>query len=338
MGMYDTVLVRCPQCGTPAGFQSKSGSCSLKTYTLDEAPDDVLSDVNRHAPAHCEKCGALFGVEIEGPHPQRTLGAHSKIWEAPDEDKEICGALSSSGDGHALSLSDVGHASPSSGDEHALSSSGDEHALSSSGDEHALSSSGDEHALSSSGDEHALSLSDVGHASPLSSDEHTSAREFVQESGMEPHETELHCAGSYYGWSCTCGKSSRHLAPLHQAIRNAQAHERKAPRAEMPRAIVKKLPRVFQGAEIVRGLGMNSDKLDALVERTALDSFDGSRDMWLVIENSALEDRSGFCEVRGFTDKAIAVRYAQALSNGNVDHRVLRVTKQVLVVATENEL
>lgn len=30
--------------------------------------------------------------------------------------------------------------------------------------------------------------------------------------------------------------------------------------------------------------------------------------------------------------------YAQALGNGNIDHRVLRVTEQTLVVATENDL
>ncbi len=64
MGMYDIVLVRCPQCGTLAEFQSKSGRCILKTYSLDEAPDDVLLDVNRHAPITCAKCAARFGVEI----------------------------------------------------------------------------------------------------------------------------------------------------------------------------------------------------------------------------------------------------------------------------------
>lgn len=41
------------------------------------------------------------------------------------------------------------------------------------------------------------------------------------------HETELHCAGTWYSWSCTCGKKSRHHAPLHLADRNAKAHERK---------------------------------------------------------------------------------------------------------------
>ena len=83
MGMYDTVMVRCPQCGTPAGFQSKSGSCDLETFSLDEAPDDVLRDVNRHSPATCMKCGARFGVELVGPRRPRTLIARSTVWKDP---------------------------------------------------------------------------------------------------------------------------------------------------------------------------------------------------------------------------------------------------------------
>lgn len=101
---------------------------------------------------------------------------------------------------------------------------------------------------------------------------------------------------------------------------------------------MKKLPKTFQGAEVARGLGMGADAFDRLVACAAMDSFDATRDMWLVVPNRALEDNAGSTEVRGFTDKPRALRYARALSNGNVDHRVLHVTAQVLVVATENEL
>ena len=66
MGVYDTVMVPCPLCGTESGFQSKSGACSLATYSLAEAPDEVLLDVNRHAPNKCEKCGTLFSVDTRG--------------------------------------------------------------------------------------------------------------------------------------------------------------------------------------------------------------------------------------------------------------------------------
>jgi Arc/MetJ-type ribon-helix-helix transcriptional regulator len=83
---------------------------------------------------------------------------------------------------------------------------------------------------------------------------------------------------------------------------------------------------------------MNSDKLETFIERNALDRFDATRDMWVVIEDSTLEDLDNSVEVKAFSSKADAVRYARARANGNVDHRVLRVTEQVLVVATRNEL
>jgi RNase P subunit RPR2 len=60
MGCYDTVIVPCPKCGTEAEFQSKGGDCLLRVYSLADCPEDVLSDVNRHAPYTCEKCGTIF--------------------------------------------------------------------------------------------------------------------------------------------------------------------------------------------------------------------------------------------------------------------------------------
>jgi hypothetical protein len=85
MGMYDTVTVPCPQCGTLSDFQSKSGDCKLNEFTLADAPDDVLRDINRHAPNTCAKCGVLFGVEIEGP--SRTLTARPVIWTDVEKEK-----------------------------------------------------------------------------------------------------------------------------------------------------------------------------------------------------------------------------------------------------------
>jgi len=80
MGMYDSVNVPCPKCGTESEFQSKGGDCLLNVYTLDNCPMDVLSDVNRHAPNDCEKCGTRFYVKIQG---------RSEVWsdELPDDHK-----------------------------------------------------------------------------------------------------------------------------------------------------------------------------------------------------------------------------------------------------------
>jgi len=64
MGTYDSVMAPCPKCGKEMEFQSKSGPCELKTFSLKDAPEDVLYNVNRHSPAECD-CGCLFFVNEE---------------------------------------------------------------------------------------------------------------------------------------------------------------------------------------------------------------------------------------------------------------------------------
>lgn len=100
---------------------------------------------------------------------------------------------------------------------------------------------------------------------------------------------------------------------------------------------MKKLPKKFQGADVVRGLGMKSDKLDDLIKKKSLNQFDATRETFLVIENDALADDMSTV-VRCFADQAAAIRCARSLAHGNVDHRVLRVSGQTLVVATSNDL
>jgi len=63
MGMYDTVLVKCPKCGKEHEFQTKSGECFLDVYTLKDCPDDVILNINRHSPCACI-CGEVFQVDI----------------------------------------------------------------------------------------------------------------------------------------------------------------------------------------------------------------------------------------------------------------------------------
>lgn len=100
---------------------------------------------------------------------------------------------------------------------------------------------------------------------------------------------------------------------------------------------MKRLPKEFQGAAVVRGLAMDSTKLEKLIEEEALDRFDATRETFLVVEDDVLGDDS-LLVLRCFLSQEAAVRCARALSNGNVNHRVLRVSGQTLVVATSNEL
>lgn len=72
MGCYDSVYVPCPKCNTVSEFQSKSGECTMREFMLENCPEDVLGDVNRHAPNTCEKCGTKYYVAITKT---------SKVWK-----------------------------------------------------------------------------------------------------------------------------------------------------------------------------------------------------------------------------------------------------------------
>ena len=69
MGTPDDVRVPCPACGAIEYFQSKGGECAMLTYNLADAPNDVLSNVNRHSPYRCRSCGTWFAVDEENRSP-----------------------------------------------------------------------------------------------------------------------------------------------------------------------------------------------------------------------------------------------------------------------------
>lgn len=98
-----------------------------------------------------------------------------------------------------------------------------------------------------------------------------------------------------------------------------------------------KTPKIFQGAKVIHGLGMVTHEIEAL-EDNSLSQFDAREECWLVLPDGVLEEGALSVNPRGFTDKELAIRYAQACANGNIDYRVLRVTEQILVVATEHKL
>jgi len=76
MGVYDSVMVPCPECGHREEFQSKgSGNAYLRRYNLgeDNIPDDVLGDVDRHNHAVCGECGTHFEVRVARVKPVVTV-------------------------------------------------------------------------------------------------------------------------------------------------------------------------------------------------------------------------------------------------------------------------
>lgn len=56
MGLFDSVMGKCPTCGHEIEFQSKAGFCEMLVYTVDDAPQDVLMDV-LNEPHYCQNCG-----------------------------------------------------------------------------------------------------------------------------------------------------------------------------------------------------------------------------------------------------------------------------------------
>ena len=92
MGMYDTIWVKCPKCGTDIDFQSKSGDCILGNYELDNCPDDVMLDANRHSPMRCD-CGAQLEIDrinrsviVDGAQAEKIkISPHELTNNAPSE-------------------------------------------------------------------------------------------------------------------------------------------------------------------------------------------------------------------------------------------------------------
>ena len=55
MGVYNTILVPCPECGNEVEFQTKSGDCSLTTYSILCAPyEEVKGIMGRNN--YCREC------------------------------------------------------------------------------------------------------------------------------------------------------------------------------------------------------------------------------------------------------------------------------------------
>ena len=63
--MFDSVWVKCPLCKAENEFQSKSGDCLCESYELENCPENVLVNVNRHSPCECDECGAFYEVDIK---------------------------------------------------------------------------------------------------------------------------------------------------------------------------------------------------------------------------------------------------------------------------------
>ena len=63
MGMFDSVYVNCKDCGTKIEFQSKVGECCLHEYSLNDAPHEILLDLNGEIQI-CGNCDAYNMLKV----------------------------------------------------------------------------------------------------------------------------------------------------------------------------------------------------------------------------------------------------------------------------------
>ena len=64
MGMFDSVYVNCKECGSKLEFQSKSGPCDLNQYTINNAPPEVLIDLNMDI-QECKSCHHQNQIHVQ---------------------------------------------------------------------------------------------------------------------------------------------------------------------------------------------------------------------------------------------------------------------------------
>lgn len=75
MGMFDTVIFRCPKCNGATIFeQSKAGECLLIDYNSNEVPTEIALDILGNK-VWCEKCNETFEI-VSATKPERTI----KLW------------------------------------------------------------------------------------------------------------------------------------------------------------------------------------------------------------------------------------------------------------------
>jgi hypothetical protein len=58
MGMFDTVVTKCPKCGSRNEIQTKAGECCLSVYSIDSVPVEIARSLDGQK-RFCQ-CGHKF--------------------------------------------------------------------------------------------------------------------------------------------------------------------------------------------------------------------------------------------------------------------------------------
>ena len=67
MGMFDSLMVPCPQCGEDIEYQSKAGECVLTRFDINDVPACIADDVNDELQvwSKCEADRANFSHDLD---------------------------------------------------------------------------------------------------------------------------------------------------------------------------------------------------------------------------------------------------------------------------------
>ena len=65
MGMFNTIIVECPNCGKEIEFQTKSGTKMLERYYIDKVPEEEIQGILGQT-ERCYECNQI--IEIEPVH------------------------------------------------------------------------------------------------------------------------------------------------------------------------------------------------------------------------------------------------------------------------------
>lgn len=62
MGMYDSVIAKCPHCHSSVEFQSKADVCHLRRFTPREVPVSIADDLDGQE-VKCECCNKMVTIK-----------------------------------------------------------------------------------------------------------------------------------------------------------------------------------------------------------------------------------------------------------------------------------
>jgi hypothetical protein len=87
MGMYDSVMVNCPECGAEVEFQSKSGDCLLMVYHASGVPSEIARDIE--GDREICRCGCVMRLAyVKPPAKLVCMTAVSCSQDEADQDED----------------------------------------------------------------------------------------------------------------------------------------------------------------------------------------------------------------------------------------------------------